>query len=1181
MPFAKCPGAELGFANLYRADLRGADLVNAKLQRAFLHSANLAGADLAGADLRGATLVGADLRSARLDDAILADAGLARARIGTRAVRRAYVCRTRSPHGGRRDDDCKTRQPRHAGRTRRPPMVPIRTAAAAAPRQYRLARAAPGKPVARAAQSTNARCQTTSSDQDGDCLADATESAGWTIAVVSAQQLSTTSPNPQTRSVKSSPTNPDTDGDGAYDGYEYQNDGDPTEPDTDGDGLADGPAEASPEGAWEYPYGSDLNNADSDGDSAEPGGGRAPELFDGQEATGSQTSPRQADTDGDGQSDYVEVTSNSAAFNPLVAQIPQPTLISNPGDELSISVPYTVSDGVSTTNQTASSTQSTSTSTQTHTFDDQISFSASQSFEEGFKAGVPPSAYAQSTQSFTEGAQIGNQNQWQNTTQTENAYSQFKQDEATRTVTTDESGCMTQNFNIRNPSSVSLALTGLNVIARSPDLNTPGASQTIGVFSPVTGSTFNPGVCNGTSNTQPIEVPAGGQTTVSMQVAAPSAQLLAYMANPTPVGYQITYDTMTGTTTTGQAIDYTGTIATNVNAADAGILVDYGNGKVQTYFVAANVLRTGSGSPAGITVAQALGAPMANLSPKFSSDGSTVTSLGGVDNASSANDGTWVFTTNTTPNNPTPDLDHIILQPGGGDFVAFTYLKDSDDDGLPDNQENANGSSNGGADTDGDGLTDKQEVVTGWTVPFQKTTTSPTTYQVLSSPTSCDADGDGSPDGPGPGNTAYGVCPKSQFGPESTRASATAGTDPTEPDTNGDTILDGVQAYPAVLQFFDPQFRMPVFSGQFGGPGGGSGRFNGPVSIAVNKYVNLATAQAQIFVADSGNKAIQKFLGPQPCVPAGGEPPPNTNLPNCPSTAPPSADAPPAFTAPTFSASAGGVPGVMGLAVSPKSTLSDTAPQPQTPDPILWASAPVLESLAALKGFSSANLSGVSKGTFETNGGGPVDVDASGNVYVASTVGPFVQPSDSTYEQQRKWPLPFEFSPSLGKSIATFTTPRTTDCNKDPDAPDCQAQMTGIMNNPEGIALDPQGNIYVADAGTAVTVGSVTKFSPQFSALAWDNPFAPPAEGLIAEAAGVAVDPNDGSVYVVDSDYDRVVKFTSSLTYIGTFGGPGGGNGLFNRPFDIDTDQNGNLYVADYGNNLIQYWQYPKSSSSP
>src|SRR5919108_3839605 len=336
VPFAKCPGAELGFANLYRADLRGADLVNAKLQRAFLHSANLAGADLAGADLRGATLVGADLRGARLDDAILADAGLARARIGTRAVRRAYVCRTRSPHGGRRDDDCKTRQPRHAGRTRRPPMVPIRTAAAAAPRQYRLARAAPGKPVARAAQSTNARCQTTSSDQDGDCLADATESAGWTIAVVSAQQLSTTSPNPQTRSVKSSPPNPDTDGDGPYDAYEYQNDGDPTEPDTDGDGLADGPAEASPEGAWEYPYGSDLNNADSDGDSAEPGGGRAPELFDGQEATGSQTSPRQADTDGDGQSDYVEVTSNSAAFNPLVAQIPQPTLISNPGDELSI-----------------------------------------------------------------------------------------------------------------------------------------------------------------------------------------------------------------------------------------------------------------------------------------------------------------------------------------------------------------------------------------------------------------------------------------------------------------------------------------------------------------------------------------------------------------------------------------------------------------------------------------------------------------------------------------------------------------------------------------------------------------------------------------------------------------------------------------------------------------------------
>jgi outer membrane protein OmpA-like peptidoglycan-associated protein/opacity protein-like surface antigen len=86
------------------------------------------------------------------------------------------------------------------------------------------------------------------------------------------------------------PNNPDTDGDGLWDGDEvrkyYTN---PLNPDTDGDGLSDGDEVLN--------YKTDPNKADTDGDG----------LSDGDEVLKYKTDPLKADTDGDGLSDGDEV----------------------------------------------------------------------------------------------------------------------------------------------------------------------------------------------------------------------------------------------------------------------------------------------------------------------------------------------------------------------------------------------------------------------------------------------------------------------------------------------------------------------------------------------------------------------------------------------------------------------------------------------------------------------------------------------------------------------------------------------------------------------------------------------------------------------------------------------------------------------------------------------------------
>ena len=73
-------------------------------------------------------------------------------------------------------------------------------------------------------------------------------------------------------------------------------------------------------------------------------------------------------------------------------------------------------------------------------------------------------------------------------------------------------------------------------------------------------------------------------------------------------------------------------------------------------------------------------------------------------------------------------------------------------------------------------------------------------------------------------------------------------------------------------------------------------------------------------------------------------------------------------------------------------------------------------------------------------------------------------------------------------------------------------------------------------------------------------------------ARGVAVNPSNGDLYVVDAGNDRVDVFNSSGVYQSQFGeGPGTGAGQFEGSYvDPAIDASGDVYVVDYGNNRVE-----------
>jgi DNA-binding beta-propeller fold protein YncE len=134
----------------------------------------------------------------------------------------------------------------------------------------------------------------------------------------------------------------------------------------------------------------------------------------------------------------------------------------------------------------------------------------------------------------------------------------------------------------------------------------------------------------------------------------------------------------------------------------------------------------------------------------------------------------------------------------------------------------------------------------------------------------------------------------------------------------------------------------------------------------------------------------------------------------------------------------------------------------------------------------------------------------------------------------------------------------------------------GMFVFPHGATVDPQGNLWVTDAGGEAGKGhQVFKFSPDGKVLMTLGTAGVSGSGptLFDQPTDVVVAP-DGGVFVTDSHRNgknnRVVRFTKDGAFVSEWGRKGSGPGELSEPHTIAIDSRGRLFVGDRENNRIQ-----------
>ena len=147
---------------------------------------------------------------------------------------------------------------------------------------------------------------------------------------------------------------------------------------------------------------------------------------------------------------------------------------------------------------------------------------------------------------------------------------------------------------------------------------------------------------------------------------------------------------------------------------------------------------------------------------------------------------------------------------------------------------------------------------------------------------------------------------------------------------------------------------------------------------------------------------------------------------------------------------------------------------------------------------------------------------------------------------------------------------------------DGAAAVAAKLNGPETVVLDSHGNLYIADGANhrirkVDTNGVITTVAGTLT-NGYSGDSGPATNARLYYPSGVAVDTN-GNLYIADSENHRIRKVNTSgvistLAGTGTSGFSGdGGQGTsarLNYPTSLALDTSGNLYIADYGNNRVR-----------
>ncbi|HEY6838100.1 MAG TPA: 6-bladed beta-propeller [Geobacteraceae bacterium] len=156
--------------------------------------------------------------------------------------------------------------------------------------------------------------------------------------------------------------------------------------------------------------------------------------------------------------------------------------------------------------------------------------------------------------------------------------------------------------------------------------------------------------------------------------------------------------------------------------------------------------------------------------------------------------------------------------------------------------------------------------------------------------------------------------------------------------------------------------------------------------------------------------------------------------------------------------------------------------------------------------------------------------DGNGKVYVSQIRGGKIALFDFA-EQQGSY-----FEPEVGENGSTFLSPH-------------------------GLAIDAEGNIYVADTDQKRIV--VFRSDRRFLRTMGNK-------SILERPVHVAVHEKARRVYVSDSRRHCISVFSLSGEYCFSFGHKGTGNGEFAMPYGLAVGPEGNIYVADMLNARIQ-----------